>query len=1267
MEEDNNGMEIQSNEHIIGEEVRQQEKQSYANAVIGQAMNTIDVVSLQAMDEVVVLDGECIMDNNGPYPVIQFADQVHDRIDHSMRRSVIIRLLGRAIGYKTLLNRIGLLWQLQGQYQVIDLENEYFLVKFECEQDYIHVLTEGPWTIFGSYLTVQPWSRTFSTMEKHPSQVIVWVRLPGLPYRYYSKAIYRTDGFWQKIEYEGLQQICFQCGVYGHSKESCGAVEANTSKVGAENSTSTERDQVLGVENNNFERNSTTITEEVVAETHKKRPQVTTTETRRGSSSRTDTRAKGNELQSRGETEVGASSLGHPVGSVNAGNNRTFQQVNVVAMEDGEIPQVTAHHNAFIGGNHAATQQGGFSSNVREKGMDEEIPPAVEQSVMLTEEVSPPDSENTNPNIPHLCESSSGETTLSMETSYEPCSRVGSDHYPLLLQIQNISRIHGIRPFRFITAWQDHPQFKSLISEAWNKDVYVLTNINSFKSKATEWNLEVFGHIGRKKKELLARLLGIVKALNVIYSRRLVELHSKLKSELEEVLQNEESLWFQNSRNQWILQGDKNTKFFHACTMMRRWYNYVGALKTSDGNWVSDQQALCSMVVNFYKELFTSTNDYEIGYSVQGCFPVISDCKLSNLTRPLFTEEIRDVLFSMSPLKAPGVDGLHIFFYQSNWDIVVHSMRLKKGRINYMAIKIDLEKAYDRLEWSFIEETLRELHIPESLRLLIMRCVTSVSTQVLWNDAMSDSFSPTRGLGQGDPLSPYLFVMCMERLSHAISRAVNNGEWKPIRLCRYGPALFHLFFADDLVLFAEKSTIYYSKNVASDLRNSINSAFGFQEVQNLGKYLGVPLLYSRITRASYSYIVSRVRDKLIGWKAKSLSLAGMITLAKAVLSSIPFYSMQSTKLLKGICDEIKRLIRGFIWGRTESGGGVSLVKWETICNPIIKGGLGMKKLSTQNDAFLIKIAYKLVVNPDQLWARVLRTKYKWVDLIPESINRAGNSHLWRGIAHVWQSLAWNIGNGRIVNFWWDDWLSDVGPLEKYIMNQAERANLPNSSVATMVKGHGQWRWEDIIDRVPSDIMHRLVATMPPQQDRRRDTLGWKWSVDRHFSIKSAYELKHECQDDDTHKVEQRIIYFANVKLPWRIFDPEYIDNDSMLVRGRRLSREASSALDLALSLAQSSRLLLNTFDPWIPPPLNWCKRNCGVGLSHAWNLGERQVMVEIDCLEAHIHRDANKVADTLAKLATTRGEVHMVFTSPPMEVVDFVKQEAASCVLTPSF
>lgn len=114
---------------------------------------------------------------------------------------------------------------------------------------------------------------------------------------------------------------------------------------------------------------------------------------------------------------------------------------------------------------------------------------------------------------------------------------------------------------------------------------------------------------------------------------------------------------------------------------------------------------------------------------------------------------------------------------------VLHTMRRKQGEKGYMAIKIDFEKAYDPLRWSFIRDTLQQMNLPLLLINVIMECVTTSSLQVLWNGEPTQSFKPSRGIRQGDPLSPYLFVMCMERLYQTIEESIVKGLWKPI-LCK---------------------------------------------------------------------------------------------------------------------------------------------------------------------------------------------------------------------------------------------------------------------------------------------------------------------------------------------------------------------------------------------------------------------------------------------------------------------------------------------------
>jgi hypothetical protein len=275
---------------------------------------------------------------------------------------------------------------------------------------------------------------------------------------------------------------------------------------------------------------------------------------------------------------------------------------------------------------------------------------------------------------------------------------------------------------------------------------------------------------------------------------------------------------------------------------------------------------------------------------------------------------------------------------------MVHSMAKMKGKKMFMSIKIDLEKAYDRLNWNFVEKCLTDCKFPPKLINIIHHCITSPSYKILWNGDKTDTFIPTRGIRQGDPLSPYLFVICMERLSHIISDQVEANFWKPMCAGRAGPKISHLLFADDLLLFAEasieqahcimhcldlfceasgqkinsqKTQIFFSKNVDEQLKSDIVQHTGYTPVINFGKYLGANIDSGRTTRGKFNHIIVKIQNKLSGWKHQCLSLAGRLTLTKYVLSSIPYYHMQYAKLPKTLCDEMEKIQRGFLWGDTD--------------------------------------------------------------------------------------------------------------------------------------------------------------------------------------------------------------------------------------------------------------------------------------------------------------------------------------------------------------
>ena len=130
-----------------------------------------------------------------------------------------------------------------------------------------------------------------------------------------------------------------------------------------------------------------------------------------------------------------------------------------------------------------------------------------------------------------------------------------------------------------------------------------------------------------------------------------------------------------------------------------------------------------------------------------------------------------------------------------------HISKKKGGNVGDMALKLDMSKAYDRVEWVWLEKIMEKLGFAERWRGLVMKCVTMVNYAIKVNGCPMGSITPSRGIRQGDPLSPYLFFLCVEGLSSLNKASVANGGLKGIFVCREGPELSHLFFADNSLIF----------------------------------------------------------------------------------------------------------------------------------------------------------------------------------------------------------------------------------------------------------------------------------------------------------------------------------------------------------------------------------------------------------------------------------------------------------------------------------
>ena len=204
---------------------------------------------------------------------------------------------------------------------------------------------------------------------------------------------------------------------------------------------------------------------------------------------------------------------------------------------------------------------------------------------------------------------------------------------------------------------------------------------------------------------------------------------------------------------------------------------------------------------------------------------------------------------------------------------VFHFLKMKKrGKKSYMAMKVDMNKAYDRVEWDFLEAVMLKLGFEKKWVDWIMECVKTVSYNLVINGKPSNRIYPTRGLRQGDPLSPYLFLIVSYALFRMILAEIKSQEVKGMVMNKYCPILSHLFFADDSLFFMEaeesncqkmmgiikdyelasgqkinldKSSMVFSTNAREELKRRITDCVGMIVAANPGTYLGIPSMWGK--------------------------------------------------------------------------------------------------------------------------------------------------------------------------------------------------------------------------------------------------------------------------------------------------------------------------------------------------------------------------------------------------------------------------------------
>nr|GFA80938.1 RNA-directed DNA polymerase, eukaryota [Tanacetum cinerariifolium] len=556
-----------------------------------------------------------------------------------------------------------------------------------------------------------------------------------------------------------------------------------------------------------------------------------------------------------------------------------------------------------------------------------------------------------------------------------------SDHRPILMRKLNVD--YGPTPFRFFHSWFDMDGFDKMVEDSWknldisdpNSMISLKKKLQALKISIKQWLKEAKSHSSKVKASIQKRLIDLDKSFDqgTCNDELLLERTNLLK-ELHDINSCTDANMRQKAKVRWAIEGDENSKYFHGVINKKRTQLAIRGI-FSDGEWITEppNQLDLERAVNynevknavwdcgtnkspgpdgytfeFYRrywniidtDVVAAVNQFfTIGFFPPGCnssfialIPKCQDAKMVQYFRPIsligsMYKIIAKILANRLSFVIPCLISETQSAFVSNRQILDGPFILnellswcKYKNHKTMIFKVDFEKAFDSVRWDYLDDVLAKFGFGDKWRGWIHGCLNNAKGSILVSSSPTTEFQFYKGLKQGDPLSPFLFILIMESLHLSFKNVENAGIYKGISIDN-SFTLSHLFYVDDVVFVGKwsHSNILTIVNVlkffflASGLKINLHKSnlmgigvphngvtlaaesLGYLSFSNPFKFPGVKVGGIMSRHGSWADVTDKLSSRLSKWKLKTLSIGGRLTLIKSVLTSLPLYHMSIFK------------------------------------------------------------------------------------------------------------------------------------------------------------------------------------------------------------------------------------------------------------------------------------------------------------------------------------------------------------------------------------